>query len=188
MINMPKDLKSIITHYKKWRKENPDTWIAHCKGQKKLTFAIMFAALSENQQGKRNPHQYRLKKIVLERFAANLADRESAFKQARSFDEVLKLAEGAKVHGIGPLTVYDAAFRIGAYLNVYPDKVYLHAGTRTGAEKLLGMKIKARFLEIEDFPPAFANSGLLASEIEDILCIYKDSFDSELASLNKPRC
>ena len=42
----------------------------------------------------------------------------------------------ADFHGIGSLTVYDTATRIGAFLKLEPDRVYLHAGTRDGARAL----------------------------------------------------
>jgi hypothetical protein len=49
-----------------------------------------------------------------------------------SFDELFQMVDNAigGIHGIGPLTVYDTACRIGEYLNLKPEKIYLHAGTR----------------------------------------------------------
>lgn len=40
------------------------------------------------------------------------------------------------IPGLGELYVYDTTLRIGAKLNLFPDKVYLHAGTRLGATAL----------------------------------------------------
>ena len=41
---------------------------------------------------------------------------------------------------LGELTVYDVAHRIGAYLQLEPDVVYLHRGTRIGA-RYLGLRL-----------------------------------------------
>ena len=38
---------------------------------------------------------------------------------------------------IGDLTVYDISTRIGAFLKLEPNRIYLHAGTRIGARALL---------------------------------------------------
>ena len=44
-------IQNIINHYKKWRKENLDTWIEHCRNQTNIEDAIGFAALAENHEG-----------------------------------------------------------------------------------------------------------------------------------------
>ncbi|MEK7411500.1 MAG: hypothetical protein AAB327_09000, partial [Actinomycetota bacterium] len=41
---------------------------------------------------------------------------------------------------LGPLYVYDTALRIGAKKGQMPKVVYLHAGTREGAKKLVDVK------------------------------------------------
>lgn len=38
--------------------------------------------------------------------------------------------------GVGPLAVYDVSDRIGSYLGIRPEKVYLHCGVRQGARAL----------------------------------------------------
>ena len=72
--------------------------------------------------------------------------------------------------GIGEVMVYDTAHRIGSYLGLEPEYVYLHAGTRVGAVAL-GFDRSAGWIEIADLPAAFRR--LKPSEIEDCLCIYK---------------
>jgi hypothetical protein len=71
--------------------------------------------------------------------------------------------------------VYDTALRIGAYLHLKPELVYLHAGTRIGARNL-GFDSSAEFIATRNFPDEFR--CLSASEIEDVLCIYKDELNS----------
>jgi hypothetical protein len=74
------------------------------------------------------------------------------------------------VPGIGELYIYDTSLRIGAKLNLYPKKVYLHAGTRRGA-RALGLKADTS-LNVPDLPSEFR--CLLPYEIEDVLCIFKE--------------
>jgi predicted kinase len=76
---------------------------------------------------------------------------------------------------IGELYVYDTALRIGAKLNLFPARVYLHAGTRQGA-RALGLDARADALDMADLPREF--HVLKPYEVEDVLCIFK----SELAS------
>jgi len=173
-----KKIRNIINQYKNWRQENPDTWIEHCKNQEKLEGAILYAALAENHLGKRNSHQRRLKKLNLEKFAANLIDKKANIREAKSFEELLIIVEKSKITGIGELACYDTTQRIGANIGLFPEHIYLHAGTKIGAEKLLGKRIKVKFINRIDLPVPFHNESLTNGEIEDILCIYKDKFET----------
>ena len=85
------------------------------------------------------------------------------------FDFLLPLKE--KIKGIGELTHYDFALRIGAYLGHFPQKIYLHSGTKEGAESLLKKKISEDSLETKDFPKEL--QCLKPYHIENFLCIYK---------------
>ena len=88
-----------------------------------------------------------------------------------SFDDLHRAVEDevGSLKGIGALTVYDIAQRIGAHFRKAPERVYLHAGTRTGARTF---GISGDSFDPKALPKAFAR--LAASEIEDCLCIYKD--------------
>jgi hypothetical protein len=169
-------LKNIINHYRKWKGENPDTWVEHCVAQKDLKNSLIYAALAENNLGKRNGHQKRLKKLNLEKFADNLVDNIKKIEDALTFDELLKIVESCKIKGVGELACYDTANRIGAKLGLPPDLIYLHAGTRNGAEKLLGRKLKDKTIRKTELPNPFQGDDITPAEIEDILCIYKNRF------------
>jgi hypothetical protein len=85
-----------------------------------------------------------------------LADRIAA---ARNFDDDLHplICTAIKlVPGIGPLTCYDIAHRIGARLRpkLEPTEVFLHRGTREGA-KALGLWANRERAPISDFPEAY---------------------------------
>lgn len=89
-----------------------------------------------------------------------------------TFVELHNAIETLKIDGIGDLTIYDTATMIGCPIGVYPEVVYLHAGTADGA-KALGINgataTKEQFVEVCD-----AFEKLEPIQIEDFLCIYKD--------------
>jgi hypothetical protein len=140
-----------------------------------LNAAIEEAAMAIDWNGKRFTHQRRIKLESLKLARAALLGAADRIHQATSFDELLTLIIRilADVGGIGELYCYDAAFRIGGFLNLLPRTVYLHSGTRKGA-KALGLRTNVATLEPEELPLALR--GRPAHEIEDILCIYKSRF------------
>jgi hypothetical protein len=138
--------------------------------QPSLKRAIEAAALSRTADNKRHPHQWRIPEGVLREWAATLLGRKKHLRGCSTFDELhSQLADAARgVHGIGALTAYDTATRIGAYLNLKPKKVYLHAGTREGA---LALGLHRRdALTVNEMPKGLR--PLEPSEIEDCLCLY----------------
>lgn len=144
--------------------------------QRTLADAVEKAALCKTPSGKRQPHQRRLSQATLRKMYAAL--KRTDLESAESFKELFKRVEGAigGVSGVGELTVYDTSVRIGAYLRLEPERVYLHRGTRVGAEAL-GLGRGKRVLELNELPKAFHR--LRPHEVEDCLCIYKQ----ELASI-----
>ena len=121
--------------------------------------------------GKRHPHQYRLKHRDLQRVHQRLKlyDIESCETFHELFETVHEAIAG--ISGIGELMVYDTAHRLGSYLGLEPEYVYIHAGVRKGA-KALGFKGAVKWIDPSTLPRAFKK--LTPGEIEDCLCIYKD--------------
>jgi hypothetical protein len=78
------------------------------------------------------------------------------------------------IPGIGELTVYDTALRIGAHFGLEPERVYVHAGTREGA-RALGFENRRTTIDMNELPEPLQR--LSAREAEDMLCIYKHSLD-----------
>jgi len=132
---------------------------------------IWKAALCELPSRKRHPHQRRIPKTALEQAEACLQTIGRKLAKAGDFAALYGLVVGevGNIKGIGALTSYDIAHRIGALFGKAPRLVYLHAGTRTGARvvNISGDSFDPRIL-----PKAF--SCLSPYEIEDCLCIYKD--------------
>jgi len=140
--------------------------------QPTLSAAIEYAALATNSRGKRYSHQRRLRKATLEKARHVLLHNSKAIAQSRSFDDLFALIDKmlGPISGIGELYVYDTSLRVGAKLGLLPEKVYLHAGTRVGAQTL-GADHKAKTLEVSALPLEFRQ--LEPHEIEDVLCIFK---------------
>lgn len=178
----------IIKIYKNYYLKNPDKIIANAKEQKNLVNAIEVAALSIDKNGNKHSHQYRIPNLVLKEWADILIQNNKKIGNAKTFDELLNILKELTIKGIGELSVYDCATRIGAYLKLFPEKIYLHAGTRTGAFRLLG-KISGDYIEKNQLPASFRRDDLSCAEIEDILCIFKDELDSSISQeIFKSKC
>jgi hypothetical protein len=142
-------------------------------GARSLREAIEYAALAKLPDGKRHPHQYRLKRAVLAKAERRLQACAARLRRCGSFAKLYELVkeEIGGIRGIGPLTVYDVANGIGAQLGLGPELVYLHAGTAVGA-KALGLDHRRESIHPSELPAEFQR--LRPGEMEDCLCLYKD--------------
>ena len=141
------------------------------KIQRSPSAAIRKAALCELPSGKRPPHQRRIPGALLEQVEARLQGIGRKLASAANFAVLHRAVdeEIGGIKGIGALTVYDIAHRIGAHFEKSPERVYLHAGTRTGARMF---NIGGDSFDPKILPKAFLR--LAPSEIEDCLCIYDE--------------
>ena len=134
--------------------------------------------------GKRHSHQRRIPSALLREIDRRLQTVASDLAGTQDFSALLGIVEReiGQIHGVGELTVYDVAHRVGAFLGKAPALVYLHRGTREGARHLgfMGKAIDPRML-----PPAF--NKLTPAEVEDCLCIYKAELHGAPSNLKK-RC
>lgn len=167
------NLQSIVRTYVTHIRPRTDGELNWFRQQPTLRDAVRVAALAINSKGKRYSHQRRMSKRILEQASDALLANEKAIEQCKNFDELHTLLEAIlePIKGIGELYVYDIALRIGARLGLFPNKVYLHAGTRVGA-RALGFDGGAKTLEVSHLPKELQQ--LEPHEIEDVLCIFKD--------------
>ena len=170
---------AIINQYKSESDKNVDRCIRRAKNQKSLPEAIKVASLSVDEDDKKDPHQYRIPKVTLASWYGAILMRLASLKKAKTFDEIHNILTGVKIKGVGKVTVYDTAVRIGVYKKLYPQKIYLHAGTKEGAKKL-NVKTSSKDILKSQLPVQFQRKDLSCLEIEDILCIYKDILDPSL--------
>jgi hypothetical protein len=164
-------LDEIIDGYIHEYREDARAEIRFFQIQRKPSDAIRKAALCMLPSGKRHPHQRRIPRTLLEDVEGRLQGIGRKLSNAADFAALHRLVEQeiGGIKGIGALTVYDIAHRIGARFKKSPECVYLHAGTRTGARVF---NIRGDSFDPKILPNAFLR--LAPSEIEDCLCIYKD--------------
>jgi hypothetical protein len=174
--NIPK-LERIIDNYKKQKRKPVDHHVQFCLDQENLKDAIEAAARAVDDYGKIHFHQRRVAKADLMAFADKLISIESEFADAKSFDEIYAVVKKTNQTGINEITVFDTAFRIGSYLNLFPDKIYLTSGTRIGAEHLLGKLDDRNTLLPTDFPSPFHRKDLSIADIGDILYVCRNEFE-----------
>lgn len=178
------NLKKIIESYRVEYVSDIDPWIEYAKIQKTLIDAIRISVLCKDKEGNYHPHQYRIIKSQLDIFLSKCLENITKFKKLMNFDELFNLVNNINVFNIGELTKYDIATRIGAYMKFEIKRIYLHAGTRKGAKKLLG-KITKPYLLKSDLPKPLQSDKLSYGDIENILCIYKDAFSDNLDTLTQ---
>ena len=141
------------------------------KGLEELIRAA--ASGKDPETGRKMPHQRRFPvDAVLQQWAEELPGAAAEIGRCRSFEQLHELLEKKRLEGVGPLTCYDTAQRIGYALGFPPENyVYLHAGAQLPGEK---KEIDGHVATSELFP---------AYHIENLLCIYKH----ELASIGSLR-
>lgn len=89
-------------------------------------------------------HQKRVGQAKLLEFAQNLSGTLSKLKQATNFKELHDIIAAKKINGVGELTIYDTALRIGAILKFEPTQLYCIV------EQKKELKLLAFFLEGEN--------------------------------------
>lgn len=157
------------------------------ESRRTLQEAISYAALARDEESKFS-HQYRVQNQSLEESRSRLLRAAYRIQACQTFHELYMLVESLilPVPGIGALTVYDTALRIGFWMRLEPEYIYLHAGTREGARNL-GLPVNSAYLEMHQIPKALRN--LTPDQIESIFCIYKNSFSSKAATIStSSRC
>jgi hypothetical protein len=173
-----RSLESIVDDFNREFKDRVDEELDHYKGEKSFFDVIGQASWFENCDGRKHPHQHRIKTIAIRDLSVALSDfDEAALQKLVSFDELHDFIkrEAGCIPGIGELAVYDTATRIGSYLGLYPKYVYLHCGTREGAQNILGRRLTEPYLPKSDFPEEL--NDLSPDQIENLLCIFKRQLD-----------
>lgn len=168
---------AIIRRYETHHRPDGLAELAWFEGSATLEEAVRRAAIAQDERGKRYGHQTRIKRTAIAQAESRLLAAVEDFRYCLSFEELHRLvgSELADVYGIGELYVYDMVFRIGAWLGLLPEKVYLHAGVREGAAAL-GLDPTSETLEREDLPEELRHLPL--HEVEDILCAFKHKLRS----------
>lgn len=181
------NFKTIIRHYIANYRPLKQAELDWFRRQLSLEAAINMAAKAENERGLRYSHQYRITQKAMQEANRLLLENHDELKRCKSFHDLWSLIKSilGAVSGLGELYIYDTSLRLGAYLGLLPDRVYLHAGTRAGA-KAFGISSRHNeWIEVDELPSPLRE--LPCYEVEDILCIYKDQKDEDQASPRR-RC
>jgi hypothetical protein len=149
-----------------------DHVVDFCKSAPSLKIAIERACASRAANGKMHNHQCKVREVDRKQFASLITDALRDV-ELHDFDELHDLLEKWAPSGIGPVTIYDVATRVGAYLKLEPESRYLHAGVRVGWSKLFGYCSPAIARIPRTALPAPLRT-LPTDEVEDLLCAYRD--------------
>lgn len=141
-----------VHHYKKLQSQGHDTWLRDCVSTKSLVASLELAALSRNRENRKHPHAFRIPDATLRAFVDGLIGDAIKILKSSSFDELYRNIYSHRVTGIGSLAIYDTAHRIGARLKLQLQVVYMHRGTKSGAENYLGRRVREKILDRSQFP------------------------------------
>lgn len=194
-MNKYENFGDIICEYKSKYGKQRDPLILYCMEQSptELHEVIKIAACSvykDKDKDKIHDHQRHVGKKILKKFADLLKQEEQEIKTVKNFEKLLSIVKSVKCHRVGELAKYDIAERIGFFLGIFPDKIYLHAGAKEGAKNLLGkLQYRKRSLSLEELPKELQDYMLKMElkfyDLEGLFCIYKKdlkqfSFESGL--------
>lgn len=170
------NLAAIIRHYLQHYQPLHDHELMWFRNQSSLEEALRIAAEAQDDRGHRYSHQRRIKTHAIREATKRLAEAHDEIQRCPTFHELWNVVGSLlePIPGIGELYIYDTALRLGAHLGLNPEKIYLHAGTRTGARKLglLSPRDTRLWLESKELPAPLRD--LPPPDVENLLCIYKD--------------
>lgn len=168
------NLEAIVCHYMTNYHPHKQVEFDWFHRQPSLESDMKIAAKAEDHRGKRYSHQSRITQKAMQEASRLLLEKHNVLQRCKSFHELwqrIRIFLGS-ARGIGELYIYDATLRIGAFLNLLPERVYLHAGTRAGAKAFGIVSLNQEWIDVEELPIPLRE--LPPHEVEDILCIYKD--------------
>lgn len=154
-----------------------DNIVDWCAEAPDLRTAIHRAVRSRRPNGKFHHHQSK-QSPYLPAYEAVLMAHRNRLRRARDFHELYLLLRGYTVRGIAQMAWYDIGTRIGAYLRLEPEKLYMHTGVLMGLKALnqVGYDIDLRareWIEIEELPVCLRK--VKPDFAEDFLCTYREA-------------
>ncbi len=177
-----------------WRykdREKTDQVVEYCRQAEDFPTAVRIAVESRDAQGKHHNHQSKVDINARRKFGRRIIRQaQRGALPMTDFDELHDALDEIKPYGIGPVTVYDVATRIGAFLGIEPTSVYMHAGVRQGFNAMVYAldrighpkadwffrNMRRDKVPVNNFPRPW--DRLPADDVEDMLCTYRGVFDS----------
>jgi len=145
-----------------------------------LKEAIHRACMSRGEDGRLWHHQGRVWQRNLEAYERCLNEHlyYDGIENSEYFWELMIWCRkaAAETPGIGPVTEYDVAMRLGAWLDLEPEHLYFHAGVTEGL-KALGVAIPRGVycIDRERLPKFFWDKNL--DIVESFLCGYRSEIE-----------
>lgn len=163
-----------------------DDVVEFCREAGNWDTAVQRAVRSRRPNGKMHNHQSKVKEDDRQTFGARIRRTwpKPGNRWPETFDAFHDSLEEIRPHGIGPVTTYDVAVRVGAFLELEPESLYLHAGVRQGWLALCPVEpfgFAKRWAGIHRIGPDLwptEVAGWKADELEDFLCTYRELFRS----------
>ena len=191
------DLSAVVEDFR-WRYQDrklTDQVVTYCRDAPNLREAIRRAVLARDANGKHHNHQSKVDLDARRKFGNKIWSRHAEVRRLvrtadpaedwlwSKFDGLHELLDDIKPYGIGPVTVYDVAVRVGAYLGIAPRSVYMHAGVKQGYKALYEAMADMDWvlpgsvprIPLSYFPTPL--SELPADDVEDLLCTYREVFE-----------
>jgi hypothetical protein len=137
--------------------------------------AIHRACMSRGEDGKLWHHQGRVWQVNLEAYEKNLLeDYIDLLYESEHFWELFIHCRkaAAETNGIGPVTEYDVAVRVGGWLELEPEHLYFHAGVTEGLRAMGVVLPRGVYcIDRERLPEFFWDKNL--DIVESFLCGYR---------------
>lgn len=174
--------QEIIDDYYKCHQQNLNDELEDFSSLTDIKTVLERVAHCKKKNGKRFSHQCRIMGSACQQSQDKLF--QLSFDHINDFQSLYDLLTEhlLPIYGIGRLYVYDATLRLGSYLNLMPEKIYLHAGTLIGARNL-NLDISKGYLESHELPQPLQHINPIF--VEAILCIYKDGFMNGQVDISK---
>ena len=159
-------VEDYLCHYEDTYKSEERWWAESLTWEEALKRA--WNSLIEN--GKMHRHQCHVADKLPEGLKIAL-DANVQPNRFKNFDQLYIWVKSitTDVKGLGDTTTYDVAQRLGVWMKMQPELVYLHASAAKGAKKL---GIKGESVPLSIFPDEIQRLG--ATHAERFLCKYKD--------------
>ena len=148
---MKDNLPQLVRTYKQTCRPRHQSHLDFYRSLETLEEAIKRAAQATGEDSKINAHQRRVGRVILGKASTKLLRKAGEIESCTGFHDLIELIERvtAKIDRFGELAVYDTSLRIGSWLDLLPERVYIHAGTRKGA-KALGLSATDGYVEVDE--------------------------------------
>jgi hypothetical protein len=154
-----------------------DPVVDYCKEAPNLSTAITRACDGRRRDGKLFKKGSCVRTESKKQLAAALRVKIDTLRKAKTFEDIYGVVEATQVWGIGRMSVYAIAERIGAFLEIKPKEyLYLHAGPLEGWMRLMGYRPAEGRVAVSILPKPFRTIELY--HVENLLCEYRELLHS----------